>query len=491
MPEPRDEQRDHGHQELSDDRRQPEHLHGERERDEVDRERRQVDDLEPPEVTPHVPTHPEDEAPVEHERAEHRRDVGSHKGRHVAPVPTDRQLEQCEPAHADDRVCPAHDQEGHTLVANEPEEEAGIPGHAGGRDGQGCRAQSVGVHAPTIFGDVTGTPASTEATTHRLSVVIPVYQGEHTLGAVVDELAHYTQPFETPDGHTAVVSEVLLVHDHGPDGSPETMRALTEQYDWVRALWLSRNFGQHPATLAGMASSGGDWIVTMDEDGQHDPAAIGSLLDVAMSTGRAVVYADPTNAAPHSTWRNLASKASKLLIELLLGGTDTTKYQSFRLVLGEFGRSTAAFAGSGVFLDVALGWVAGEPATAPVALRREHGRASGYSARRLLSHFWRMVLSSGTRGLRAVSFLGAIFSVAGLLLAIILVVQRLVDAGTPAGWTSTIVVVLVTSGAVLFSLGVIAEYLGVAVNMAMGKPAYLLVSDPAAGPLGRRRRSAP
>lgn len=347
------------------------------------------------------------------------------------------------------------------------------------------------VHAPTIFGDVTGTPASAEAPIHRLSVVIPVYQGEQTLRSVVEELDSYTEPFRTPAGHVAVVTEVLLVHDHGPDDSPAAMRALAAEHPWVRALWLSRNFGQHPATLAGMASSGGDWIVTMDEDGQHDPGAIGSLLDVAMSTGRAVVYADPTNAAPHSPWRNLASKASKVLIELLLGGTDTTKYQSFRLVMGEYARSTAAFAGSGVFLDVALGWVAGEPATAPVALRQEHGRASGYSTRRLLSHFWRMVLSSGTRGLRAVSLLGAIFSVAGFVLAVVLVVRRLANGGTPAGWTSTIVVVLVTSGAVLFSLGVIAEYLGVAVNMAMGKPAYLLVSDPAAGPLGRARRDAP
>jgi undecaprenyl-phosphate 4-deoxy-4-formamido-L-arabinose transferase len=48
------------------------------------------------------------------------------------------------------------------------------------------------------------------------------------------------------------------------------------------------------------------------------------------------------------------------------------------------------------------------------------------------------------------------------------------------------VVVLVGTGAVLFSLGIVAEYLGVAVNMAMGKPLYLITQDPADGPLGRR-----
>lgn len=320
-------------------------------------------------------------------------------------------------------------------------------------------------------------------------MVIPVYQGERTLAAVIAELDPYTSSFTTPDGHEAVVTEVLLVHDHGPDNSAQTMRELAEQYRWVRTLWLSRNFGQHPATLAGMASSGGDWIVTMDEDGQHDPAAIADLVDTAVRTGRSVVYAEPTNAAPHGFLRNIASRGAKFVIEKLFGGTDASAYQSFRLVLGEVGRSAAAFAGSGVYLDVALGWIAGSPATCPVGLRSEGDRASGYSTRRLLSHFWRMVISSGTRPLRVVSLIGVAFGLGGILLALWLVVAHFAGGTEPAGWTSSIVVMLVSTGAVLFALGVIAEYIGVAVNMAMGKPIYLIVSDPGAGPLGRSPRS--
>jgi len=59
------------------------------------------------------------------------------------------------------------------------------------------------------------------------------------------------------------------------------------------------------------------------------------------------------------------------------------------------------------------------------------------------------------------------------------------------GWTSVMVVVLLSTGALLFSLGIVAEYLGVAVNMAMGKPLYLVVSDPQEGPLGRRMPADP
>ena len=101
------------------------------------------------------------------------------------------------------------------------------------------------------------------------------------------------------------VAEVLLVHDCGPDDSARVMRELEKAHPFARAIWLSRNFGQHAATLAGMASAGGDWIVTLDEDGQHDPAYIGAMLDVALAEQASVVYARPTNEPPHGAVRNV------------------------------------------------------------------------------------------------------------------------------------------------------------------------------------------
>lgn len=320
---------------------------------------------------------------------------------------------------------------------------------------------------------------------HLVSVVVPVYRGERHLRALIAEIAALTDPQKTPDGHPYRVVEAILVHDCGPDDSARVIRELAADFGWVRPVWLSRNFGQHPATIAGMASSSGEWIATMDEDGQHDPADIGNLLDAAIRQQASLVYAAPTNAAPHSFFRNVTSKGAKRVLNLLSGGTDASQFHSFRLVLGEVGRSVAAYVGQGVYLDVALAWVARDPATAPVTLRDEGERQSGYSTRTLLSHFWRMVLTSGTRGLRMVSVLGVACAAIGLVLAVVLTVDRLNGGDVPQGWTSQIVVTLVCAGLVLFSLGVVAEYIGVAVNMAMGRPLYLVTGDPKSGPLGR------
>lgn len=322
---------------------------------------------------------------------------------------------------------------------------------------------------------------------HRISVVVPVYQGERSLPALLAELEPHTRCSHTPDGTPYVVEEVVLVFDHGPDHSAATLRGLAAALPFVRVVWLSRNFGQHAATLAGMASSGGEWIVTLDEDGQHDPADIPRLLDVALRTSSTLVYAQPTNPAPHGAWRNAGSRTAKwLFARVLVRGSGSETFQSYRLVLAEIGRSVAAYAGAGVFLDVALGWVNPRTAQCPVTLRSEGDRASGYSLRRLLSHFWKLVLTSGTRGLRLVSVLGVAFAVLGLLLAALLVVLHVLEPQPVQGWTSVMVVLLLGTGAMLFSLGIVAEYIGVAVGMALGKPLYLIVSDPEAGALGRR-----
>jgi polyisoprenyl-phosphate glycosyltransferase len=318
-----------------------------------------------------------------------------------------------------------------------------------------------------------------------VSAVIPVYRAEHTLRSIVDELVGFSVATATPAGNSYRIAEVVLVYDNGPDESDIVMRELEREHDFVHTVWLSRNFGQHAATLAGLASSAEDWVVTLDEDGQHDPVDIGVMLDAALSSRAQVVYAKPVNPPPHGAFRNAASVGAKRVGGRLFLSQQATNYNSFRLILGSVARGVAAYTGSGVYLDVALGWVAGSYTTAPTTSRGE-GRASSYNLRRLLSHFWRLVLTSGTRGLRLISILGAVFAFVGLVVAIWVIIAKLTIGVDATGWASTIVVLLVTAGAILVSLGIIAEYIGVSVNMAMGKPAYFITSDPADGPLARR-----
>lgn len=319
----------------------------------------------------------------------------------------------------------------------------------------------------------------------EVSVVVPVYQGEHALEALADEIAPLTLSQTTLGGRRFRVVELLLVHDGAMDRSAEVMRRIGSRHPFSRTIWLSRNYGQHPATLAGMASTVAEWVVTLDEDGQQNPQDIGRMLDEALENRSRLVYARPTNPPPHGFLRNGLSEIVKWLATRVLGGS-LGAFNSFRLIEGEVARGVAAYCGANVYLDVALSWVIGTARHCPVALRPERGRPSGYTPMRLLRHFWQLVLTSGTLPLRFVAFLGSASILFAVVMSAFEVWQRVHHKIPVRGWTSIFIVTCLFGGVILVSLGIIAEYLGVAVSMAMGKPAYLIVSRPAED-LGRKR----
>ena len=102
-------------------------------------------------------------------------------------------------------------------------------------------------------------------------------------------------------GVRIALDELILVCDNPglPVEALDHLASLADLDERVRVVWLSRNFGQHPATVAGIVSTNGDWVVTMDEDGQHDPAFIQEMLATAGRNRTPLVYAEPTNTRPH------------------------------------------------------------------------------------------------------------------------------------------------------------------------------------------------
>ena len=312
----------------------------------------------------------------------------------------------------------------------------------------------------------------------RVSVVIPVYAGERSLPSLMAEIAPLAQPQTSPGGHSFVVCEVLLVHDCGPDRSDKVLQALATEHPFVQPVWLTRNYGQHAATMAGMASATGDWVVTMDEDGQQDPAQIGRMLDCALDASLQLVYALPTNAAPHGWLRNMLSRTAKGVSTRLLGNRSIGRFNSFRLVDGEIARTLAAYCGNGVYLDVGLFWITGRVGHCPVHLRNEMGRPSGYSYFKLFAHFWSLVLTTGTRPLRFITVVGVFSIVLAFAIAVYALYGKLVEQVPVQGWASLLIVVAFFSGSILAALGVIAEYLAVTMGIVMGKPLYVVSTKP-------------
>ncbi|MFZ4719513.1 MAG: glycosyltransferase [Ilumatobacteraceae bacterium] len=328
-------------------------------------------------------------------------------------------------------------------------------------------------------------PADTaEGFVHSIAVVIPVYRGEATLPPLLEELSVCFTTQTTPGGHRWRIDEVVLVHDCGPDGSAGVIRALADAEPRITPVWLARNFGQHPATLAGISSTAAPWVCTMDEDGQHVPADIALLLDAALRERCGLVYGHHQDSAPHARWRNTSSRTAKWIARSI-SGVDASAFTSFRLMSGPHARSIAAYCGPRTYLDIALTWAIDRHTVAEVSTRPEWRADSGYDLHKLISHFWTLVLSSGTRPLRAISISGCIAAVAGFLGAIIIAIRALLSEYSVAGWASVMTTLLVTGGLILLAIGVVAEYIAVLLRVAQGRPLYIVLDDPSDLPMNR------
>jgi len=313
--------------------------------------------------------------------------------------------------------------------------------------------------------------------TAHVSLVIPIYRGEKSLPKLIEELAPLTLKQITPSGIFYKLSEVLLVHDCGPDRSDIVLEELVAKYSFIRPVWLSRNYGQHPATMAGMASAAGDWVVTIDEDGQQDPVDIGRMLDCAIGESLQVVYAQPLNPPPHGWFRNKLSQTAKAIAAKLLGNSVAKNFNSFRMIDGEVARTLAAYSGNGIYLDVALFWIAGRIGYCPVQLRNEN-RPSGYSYSKLIGHFWKLIITTGTRPLRLITLLGFVSLLIAIAVSVYAFYGKFVSNTPVQGWTSLLIVTSIFSGSIMVSLGVVAEYLAITMSISMGKPLYVISTKP-------------
>jgi glycosyltransferase involved in cell wall biosynthesis len=311
--------------------------------------------------------------------------------------------------------------------------------------------------------------------TIALSFVIPVYRGEQFLEKLVgrlDELRRHLESGSRP----ARLLEAIFVCDEPVDGSARVLTGLAPKHAWMTVVHLSRNAGQHGATAAGMLHTSGDWVISIDEDGQHDPFQVLSLLDAALPTGRDVCYAQPTAAVHGRWWRNASSRLAKHFVAWVVGDPMVPLFNSFRLMRGEIARAGGALAGHEFYLDVALRWLTDRITVARLELQ-DPRNVSGYTFRSLLSHFRRLIMAYHPPILRWLPALGFVGAFVCLILGMVAAVARALYPGSipVQGWTSLFVMVTFSTALMVSLFGLVLDRLNGTLSRAQGRPAFMFV----------------
>src|SRR5262245_49092232 len=229
-----------------------------------------------------------------------------------------------------------------------------------------------------------------------LSVVVPVYQGAPHLAALVAALDDVRRGLEA-EAAPIRLTEVIFVDDSSIDDSEAVLAKMQAAFPWMTVIHLSRNFGQHPATIAGILHCSGDWIASLDEDLQHDPKHLVPLLQHAIREAADVVYAKPTGPVHGSWWRDLGSIGFKRLMSLLTGDPHVRDFNSFRVMRGGIARASASVCAHDPYFDVALTWFTSRIGTLPLEMRDRRYAAekkSGYALGSLGRHAGRLLASS-------------------------------------------------------------------------------------------------
>ena len=309
-----------------------------------------------------------------------------------------------------------------------------------------------------------------------LSIVVPVYSGASFLPALVErQEALRTRLETTPIRHV----ESIFVCDEPIDESANVLQQLAATRPWMTVLHLGKNMGQHSATAAGMLHTSGDWVVTMDEDGQHDPLGIVALLEATVPKRFDLCYARPTAGVHAAGWRDASSRWAKRLVAFLVDDKFVPMFNSFRLIRGGVARSAGALASYDVYLDVALRWFTNRICAVDLPLKDPRGKdqRSGYTVRSLLAHLRRLLMSYHLTVLRYVMLAGFATSAGFGLLGVALVAEKLIspDSVPVRGWTSMFVTTAFFGGLTLFLLGLILERLSTMLTRAQGHPAFFIV----------------
>jgi glycosyltransferase involved in cell wall biosynthesis len=312
----------------------------------------------------------------------------------------------------------------------------------------------------------------------NISIVVPVYSGELYIQDLISEIKVVRNALIASSA-PMMISEVILVDDNAIDNSGEIIDQLADKNDWIKSLHLSRNYGQHPATAAGILHSSGDWVVTLDEDLQQPPSDILDLLRKAIESKSDLVYGKSNGLIHRSIFRDWSSRLYKWIITHITDSSGVSDFNSFRLIRGEIARAAAQAFTHNLFLDVALLWFTSRIETCNVKLldnRYIESGKSSYNFKSLISHAHRLAFSSQINLLR-ISALGglAMISLSVLLFCVVLVINLFAPSLIEAsGWSSLMLVLLLFGGVTLLLLGVILEYMFILSVKAQGRPPYLI-----------------
>ena len=299
----------------------------------------------------------------------------------------------------------------------------------------------------------------------RLSVVVPVFNGERTLGELAERLGRVLSAGD----------EVIFVEDVGWDDSWSVITDIIAAHPGWRGLQLGRNSGQHGALLAGIRAAINPVIVTMDDDLQHRPEDVPDLV-AALLPNVDLVYG-VSRIEEHGAGRSFASRFVKRLLKQALGVAHAEDIGAFRCFRTQLREAFATVNDPYVSVDVLLSWSTSRVTSAPIDMLKRESGSSGYTFRGLVRHTINMITGYSAAPLRIVAYLGLLLGLLGFVTLVYVLVRFFLGDTTVPGFTFLASLLSLVGGIQMIAIAVIGEYLARVHFRTMRRPSYFIRSE--------------
>ena len=287
----------------------------------------------------------------------------------------------------------------------------------------------------------------------KFSFVIPCYRSEKTITTVVDEIKSEMAAKRPGDTY-----EIVLVNDCSPDNVWSVIEGLAQKENNVIGINLAKNFGQHSALMAGYGKCSGEYVVSLDDDGQAPLDSLNGLI-TKLEEGYDVVYAYYREVKQNLV-RRFGSWMAGKMGEMMLDPPKDMKGSSFYIARNFVIREMCKYNNPYPYLVGLVLRVTRKIAWVETNHRSRLEGTSGYSFARLLGLWLNGFTAFSVKPLRASTLLGFFFAFLGFAFSIFVIVRRLLGITTVDGWSTIIALILIIGGCILMMLGLIGEYIG-------------------------------
>ena len=265
--------------------------------------------------------------------------------------------------------------------------------------------------------------------------------------------------------------EMILVNDFSRDGTFEAIRRAAEKYPNVTGISLAKNFGQHAAIMAGLHYVRGELVVGMDDDMQNHPSQIRQFLEKEKE-GYDVVFG-VFQERKFGFMKNLTGAVSRFLLWHLLERPKGIQMSSFWLARRYVIEKVKEYEGNNAFIQLLFFRTTHNMANIEIEhYEREVGQ-SNYTFRKGLKLFMSF-MNYSTIPLRLATVFGVLFSMAGFIAALVVLIHKLVDPSVAVGWSSLMCAMLILFGIVFLMLGILGEYVGKLILTSSKTPQYVI-----------------